>query len=352
MKHILVVLVSLFALCLQNVKAQSSTGVAESDFIDQSIEKGLAFLAAGQLPDGSFPSKFGNTTAIPAFVGMAFLSKGYTPKDPKYGPILNKCIDYIVSKANPNTSYFGDAGNGRMYAHSISTLFLTEVSGMVDRGRQEQIDRVLPKAVKLLLDAQNIRKNPRDEGGWRYTPFSNDSDMSCSGWALMALRSSRLNGANVPGEAIKRAVEYVKRHHDPGQGSFGYQDGKQYANTLTGAGILCLELCGEHNHEYSHRAARFLLRFFKQLSPSSGGNVFYGMYYTAQGLFQIGGDTWKVFQDWMYRTWVPAQSLNGSWKGKGEEESPYYSTAVMILAFTVPYRQLPIYQRDETVDEE
>jgi hypothetical protein len=24
----------------------------------------------------------------------------------------------------------------------------------------------------------------------------------------------------------------------------------------------------------------------------------------------------------------------------------------MILAFTVPYRQLPIYQRDETVDEE
>jgi len=25
---------------------------------------------------------------------------------------------------------------------------------------------------------------------------------------------------------------------------------------------------------------------------------------------------------------------------------------MMTLAFTVPYRQLPIYQRDETVDEE
>jgi len=25
---------------------------------------------------------------------------------------------------------------------------------------------------------------------------------------------------------------------------------------------------------------------------------------------------------------------------------------MMVLAFTVPYRQLPIYQRDETVDEE
>jgi hypothetical protein len=29
-----------------------------------------------------------------------------------------------------------------------------------------------------------------------------------------------------------------------------------------------------------------------------------------------------------------------------------YGTAMMTLAFTVPYRQLPIYQRDETVDEE
>ena len=29
-----------------------------------------------------------------------------------------------------------------------------------------------------------------------------------------------------------------------------------------------------------------------------------------------------------------------------------FGGTVMVLAFTVPWRQLPIYQRDETVDEE
>jgi len=30
---------------------------------------------------------------------------------------------------------------------------------------------------------------------------------------------------------------------------------------------------------------------------------------------------------------------------------PRFQTALVVLAFTVPYRQMPIYQRDETVDE-
>jgi hypothetical protein len=79
--------------------------------------------------------------------------------------------------------------------------------------------------------------------------------------------------------------------------------------------------------------------------------AYYGMYYASQGLFQIGGPSWTEFSDWMYRTWIPKQRADGSWRGRGGEDSPVYSTAMMILAMTVPYRQLPIYQRDETVDE-
>jgi len=46
---------------------------------------------------------------------------------------------------------------------------------------------------------------------------------------------------------------------------------------------------------------------------------------------------------------MPKQQGDGSWVG--ESYGTPYSTAMMILAFTPPYRQLPIYQRDETVDE-
>ena len=328
------------ALCAALAAFAPAQGVYSDEDIDDSIEAGLAYLDSVQLPNGAYPGKFGDTGAISALAGMAFLAKGYTPESEKYGETIRKDIDYVLSVVNPADGYFGNKFQGQgMYVHSICTLFLSEVSGMVDPERQAKF---------VLLDAQNIRKNERDNGGWRYTPRSNDSDMSCSGWCLMALRSASLNGGQVPKESIEKAVEYVRKQRNPGEGSFVYQGGGNGSGrTLTGAGILYLELCGRHNDEMSLKAARYLMRVYKELP--SDGNRSYGMYYAAQGLFQLGGENWKVFSDWMYRTWIPRQKSNGSWT---EEESTAYSTSLLVLAFTVPYRQLPIYQRDETVDED
>lgn len=325
------------------------------DRVDQAVDRGLRFLAESQRDDGTFPGDSGNTTALPALAGMAFLSKGYVPGEDLYGEAINRSIDYILKSADMHEKarfkgYLGHQGNGRMYAHSIATLFLSEVSGMVDPDRQEKIDEILPYSAKVLLDAQARQKNDQDRGGWRYQPDSGDSDMSCSGWALMALRSARLNGGTVPDEAIEKAVSYIKRSQSPDKGGFVYrrQEGDNYITTLSGAGILCLELCGRHNDPASLRAANFLARDYRNLMNQ--GYTFYGLYYTAQGLFQIGGDLWKEFSTWMYDTWIPRQRPDGAWDKN--EVSPYYATSMCVLAFTVPYRQLPIYQRDETVDED
>jgi len=203
------------------------------------------------------------------------------------------------------------------------------------------------KALKVIIDAQKISKDQNNKGGWRYKPDSRDSDFSCSGWALMALRSARLNGAQIPPEAIKDAVEYILRRHDENEGSFGYTDTKSHAVTLTGAGILCLSLCGEHSNPAIARASGYLMKNYEKLPKEN--YCFYGMYYAAQGLFQMGGDEWKTFSQWMYDTWIPKQFEDGHWDR--HEQDTYYQTAMVVLAFTVPYRQLPIYQRDETVDE-
>lgn len=334
------------------VPVASAQGDGVDASVDKSIDAGLDYLAIAQLPNGAYPEKHGDGGAISAFAGMAFLAKGYTPSSDRFGMCINRSVDYILSLADKD-GFLGTRqdGNGKMYAHSICTLFLSEVSGMIDQERQVKIDAVLPKSVQILLEAQKIKKSDRDKGGWRYQKNSSDSDMSCSGWALMALRSCRLNGGQVPSSAIEMAVEYVKRHHNTGQGNFVYQQGgNEFSMTLTGAGILCLELCGSHNDPASLRSAQYLMRTYRELENQ--GNKFYGMYYTAQGLFQIGGESWKVFSNWMYRTWIPKQSSSGYWAGGGNEESRPYCTALMILAFTVPYRQLPIYQRDETVDED
>ena len=346
--------VGLIALCAGLLASVACNAVPTEDVVDQAITRGLDYLLLSQQTNGCYSGRNGQTVALPALAAMACLATGHVPGDAKYGRLIDRSLEYILSHQE-ESGYFGEVGNGKMYAHAIATLLLTEVSGMVSKERQEQIDAALPKAIKLILDAQNIKKDKWSggQGGWRYTPKSTDSDTSCSGWCLMALRSARLNGAQVPGTAIKSAVEYMHRHHNKKLGCFGYQQVEQYPVTLSGAGILCLELCGRHEDPDSMAAARYLMGIYRD--PEKGmlkqEYKFYGMYYASQGLFQIGGENWKEFSDWMYSTWVPMQRADGSWNGRGGEDAPVYATSMIILAFAVPYRQLPVYQRDETVDE-
>jgi hypothetical protein len=316
---------------------------------DPAVEKALAYLQRTQKPDGSFDGQFGDTTGIPALAGMAFLSKGHLPTEGPYTTALNRSIDFILANQKADGLFEkGNAGSGPMYAHNIATLFLSEVSGMVDPERQRRISAALPKALAIILRAQAVKKDENNRGGWRYHPGSNDSDTSCSGWALMALRSAKLNGAAIPDLAIRNAVDYLHRHQNEKQGCFGYTNQDDKALSLTGMGLLCLELCGEHDSLRTKLAADWLLRHFRELG--GGQFEFYGNYYNAQAMFQIGGRHWQEYANWMYATYLPKQTADGGWDSN--EAGRIYGTAIMVLAFTVPWRQLPIYQRDETVDEQ
>lgn len=318
------------------------------DRVDPAVESALEYLARVQRGDGSFPESYGDSTGIPALAGMAFLSKGHLPTEGPYAQALNRSIDFVLENQREDGLFEkGNAGSGPMYAHNIATLFLSEVSGMVDPQRQKKIAEALPPALKLILKAQAVKKDDRHQGGWRYHPGSSDSDTSCSGWALMALRSAKLNGAAVPDQAIADAVRYLSRHQDEKEGAFGYMNRSDHARSLTGMGLLCLELCGKHGSPETIKAADYVMKTFRDLPGDQF--EFYGNYYNAQGTFQIGGRYWSEYANWMYETYLKKQSEDGSWNSR--EAGRIYGTCMMVLAFTVPYRQLPIYQRDETVDE-
>ena len=344
-------LVALGAFSPQAVTAQEPIDPVFAEWherVDPALERALDYMVKMQRDDGSFEFKYGDSTGIPALVGMAFLSKGHLPTEGPYAEPLNRCIDFVLANQKESGLFEkGNAGSGPMYAHNIATLFLSEVSGMVDPGRQAGIDRTLPKALELILKAQRVEKSEKDQGGWRYHPGSKDSDTSCSGWALMALRSAKLNGAAVPDEAIAEAVAYLKRHQDEEKGCFGYDNRDKHAISLTGMGVLCLELCGMHGSPQVKAAGDYVMKTFRKL-PGDQFEI-YGVYYNSQGMFQLGGHYWTDFGSWMYATYLEKQKDDGSWESR--EAGPVYGTAMMTLAFTVPWRQLPIYQRDETVDE-
>ncbi len=340
-----------FFLSQSSASAQESADPVFSEWrerVDSAVDNALQYLTRVQREDGSFPENYGDSTGIPALVGMAFLSRGHLPTEGPYAEPLNRCIDFVLSNQKPDGLFEkGRAGSGPMYAHNISTLFLSEVSGMVDPSRQEKIDETLPKALKVILQAQAVKKDENHQGGWRYHPGSTDSDTSCSGWALMALRSAKLNGAAVPDQAINDAVSYLKRRQDKDIGCFGYSGTTDHSKSLTGMGLLCLELCGLHGSPETVKAADYVMKTFRELPGEQF--EFYGNYYNAQSTFQIGGRYWAEYAAWMYDTYLGKQDEDGSWDSR--EAGRIYGTAMMTLAFTVPYRQLPIYQRDETVDE-
>ena len=211
------------------------------DRVDPSVDRGLNYLVRSQLNDGSYPGSYGNSCGIPALAGMAFLSRGHLPTEGPYADSLNKIIDFLIGRQNREGLYTGGQyGSGPMYGHNIATLFLSEVSGMVDPDRQKKINGSLPRALSLILRAQAVQKSSRHKGGWRYHPNSRDSDTSCSGWALMALRSAKLNGADVPDKAIADAVAYLYGNFSEKNGHFGYSSPHNSKNSLTGMGLLCL----------------------------------------------------------------------------------------------------------------
>jgi hypothetical protein len=308
--------------------------------VDEAISRGLEFLAKKQTPDGSFGTGGGANTAVTSLCVMSFLAKGYTPGAEPYGDVINRAVDNVISSQQSNGLLV--RGGWPMYEHNISTLMLSEVSGMVDRGRQKRLDPALSKALKLILDAQRIAKPAGSAGGWRYQPTSGDSDISCTGWALMSLRSARNNGAAVPKQAIDLAVQYVKKCRMP-DGGFAYQPGGGSGMARTGTALLCLELSGLHRDEITIGAGDWILKN----PPRGPGDSFfyYGLYYCSQGMFQLGGDHWEQFGDHMYRMMLKLQQEDGSWPPSGEYGERTYSTAMAILAMSVAYRQLPIYQR-------
>jgi prenyltransferase beta subunit len=315
--------------------------------VDEAIDRALEYLAGEQLSDGSFPARsMRRNTAIASLAVMAFLAKGHVPGSAPYGDVINKGIDFVVNAQQWNGMLVGEArSHGPMYSHTISTLMVSEISGMVDPERQRKVDVALGKALRLILAAQEIRKPRHHQGGWRYQHNSRDSDISCSGWALMSLRSARNSGAAVPREAIDEAVRFVMncQHRD---GGFGYQPGGGSGLARTGTALLCLELCGRHRDRVTIAAGDWILRNMRHRNRD--GFFYYGVYYCAQGMFQLGEQHWEKFGDHMYEMLLKTQRSDGSWPEGGGNENragPCYSTAMAVLAMSVAYRQLPIYQR-------
>ena len=216
------------AACLTAHARAQDVSAAPEPKADAAIHRALEWQKSAQKPSGAWESgNFGEATSITSLAVMAYLAAGHHPGEPgPYRDSIERGIRYVVRSQKPNGLLVTNTSHGPMYCHGISTLMLAEVVGLDPlSGLSDEVRPVLARAVELILKAQARKKQPDQAGGWRYQPDSLDSDLSVTGWQVMALRAAKSAGCNVPSEPIDEAVAYVKKCAHKDGGGFGYQPG-------------------------------------------------------------------------------------------------------------------------------
>jgi hypothetical protein len=336
-------------------------------FVDDSVDRALSWLASRQQRDGSFPTFETGQPAVTALGVLAFLSNGYLPGEGPYGRTIDAGINFVRScqRRNGLISYLEppprhestNAAHTGHYNHAIGGLLLTEVYGMLDRSRSEEIRPVIERAIDYTRRVQLEPKESRlDLDAWRYVHRHNQarSDLSVTSWQIMFLRSAKNAGFEIPGDWIDGAIGYVHRCYDERNGVFFYaNNGPDIipGRGMTAAGILCLSLGGMHDTDMARRAGNWILRNPINRYNATVGRLdrfHYGVFYCSQAMLQLGGDYWAGFYPQMVNTMLQNQSPQGFWDRESGGDGVFgnhYSTALSVLALTSPHQILPIFQR-------
>ncbi|MEM8946528.1 MAG: prenyltransferase/squalene oxidase repeat-containing protein [Planctomycetota bacterium] len=306
---------------------------------NQAIERGLDYLVARQLDDGSFgTSGYPRNVAVCALGGMAFLANGSTPTRGAHAEQIDRCIDYLLEHTGEDGFIAApDAtSRGPMYGHGFATLFLCEVYGV---SAQTELRDRLGQAVEVIVGSQN------EAGGWRYQPRPNDADLSVTVCQVMALRAARNAGIAVPRQTIDRAINYVKACQND-DGGFRYMlsgSDQQSQFPRSAAGVVALYNAGIYQGEEIEQGLDYLKQFQADTEqPRREGFYFYAQYYGVQAMWHAGGDRWNQWFPAIRDELVARQRADGSWVDSICAE---YGTAMACIVLQVPNNYLPILQR-------
>jgi hypothetical protein len=203
----------------------------------------------------------------------------------------------------------------------------------------EEVKKVTKKAIDLIVKTQN------NEGGWRYDPSPTGADISVTIMQVMALRGAKDSGLQVPDKTMADSIKYINKCRDARSGGYRYQpysSGPGFARTA--AGVCVLQLCGEYEADEIKKAVEYMQR-----AGEDRGHYWYGHYYAAHALNQVGGEVWEKYYNKMRDMLLSPgyQRETGEWYDSRREAAygPAYQTSIAVLILSVPTHYLPIYQK-------
>jgi hypothetical protein len=310
---------------------------------DRAVAEGLKFLAAEQQPDGSFGSgRYAKNIAVTALACLAFMADGNLPGRGPYGEQVRKGLEFVLASSTETGLLASDATNGPMYGHGFATLFLGEIYGMTQGGGETtlstRVHEALVKACTLIERSQN------NEGGWRYNPVPYDADVSVTICQIMALRSARNAGIEVPKETIDKAVEYVRLCQNP-DGGFRYQATAGFSLwPRSAAGVATFYYAGIYQDDAIERGLSYIVdNALPGVAAQQQPHYWYGHYYAVQTMYLAGGRHWERWWPAIRTELIARQQNDGSWSDPAV--GPAYGTAMALIILQMPKRFLPIFQK-------
>jgi hypothetical protein len=344
---------------------------------EEAILKGLAWLKEVQDEDGGWGRQDMNSQEKPyrdrnnplhrdgmtALSLLAFLGHCELQDSPNFGPTVQKAIDFIMSTApdklanrDESGSFLGLKGNGThgmqyaAYSHAIRTYALCEAYTMT---KIPKIKEYTIRAVNLIIEGQN------PNGGWGYgygRGVAASVDLSLSSWCVQALKAAALTGIQFDGldGAMDNAIGYVKKCQEKGSGKFMYtpqgNEAARYGGpgrgSITGAGVLCLQVWKEAKSQEAKKGLEFIVQ--NRLVDSWKKVDAYEWYYHAQACFQstgaLSGVFWREWNQNFQEVVAAGQQENGRWQLglHFHGESAIFRHALTVLMLEVYYRYAPM----------
>jgi hypothetical protein len=338
---------------------------------EECVALGLAWLAAHQLPDGSWnfnhqvgpgdrsspnPGQYDDCPiAATAMCLMAFLGNGQTHQEGEYKIVVSHALNFLMKNQRRVNEFAGSLVDPNhqagMYSHGLATIALAEAYGMTK-------DPHLHDAAQAALKYIEYAQDPAG-GGWRYSP-KEIGDLSVTGWILMGIKSGLMSELEIDRRTTRMANRFLNDvSHDSGA-RYCYRKGnKDHRPTMTAVGLLCRMYTGwKREHPAIADGCKYLARREPMIGEST--DMYYN-YYAAQVLRQYGGEEWKEWNNLMAGFLVQTQSREGPTKGSwffdsGSDYGPatggrIYCTAMAVMTLEVYYRFLPIY-RDAAMEDE
>ncbi len=327
-------------------------GTAETE---SAVAAGLAWLARNQKRDGSWSlsgpfangARNDNPLAATALAMLAFQGAGYThqkPTEHAYNRAVSRGLA-VLRKAQGNDGEFFQSPmpyNQRLYTHAICTIVICELYGMT---RDDKIRDAAQQAIDYCVRIQSR------EGGWRYYP-NDDSDMSVTGWFVMALASAEMAYLDVPQDTFRRISGFLDQVAIDGGRRYRYRiEGQQQESiALAAEGLLCRQYLGwaQDDPRLVDGTRNLVSAGIDRRQP----NVYY-WYYATQVCHHMEGESWQKWNGVM-RELIPAMQVKegaerGSWNPQGDAWATaggrLYVTTLSIYMLEVYYRHLPLYQR-------